>query len=208
MADKTQDLSLQQGKTQPIVLRCETETIIYKAITAIQQTAPIRLTVTGHGAVQGWRGAVTNVKGMTEINGIANELKSSDYHPITVVDADTVEFNDVNAAGFKAYVSGGYLQYNTPMDLTGYAARLQIRNKKNGATMLFEMTTENGLVAIDNTLKTVTLYFDAIDFTNLTWKKGYYELELYKNVVRGAETIESVYSPLEGDVTLDVETAK
>ncbi len=208
MAEKTQNLTLQQGKTQPLVLRCETTPIVYKAITAIQQTAPVRMTVTGHGALDGWRAAVTNVKGMTEINATANSIKASDYHPVTVIDANTIEFNDVDAAGFKAYTSGGYLQYNSPMDLSGYAARLQIRNKKGGSTILFSMTTENGLIDIDNALKTVTLYFDAIDFTGLTWKTGYYELELYKDVVRGATTIESVYSPLEGTVTLDVETTK
>ena len=208
MADKTQDLYLQQGKTQPIVLRCETDVIAYKAISAITQTAPIRITAVGHGMVNGWRGAVTNAKGMTEINGEANALRSSDYHAVTIIDADTVEFNDVDASGFKPWTSGGYLQYNTPMDLTGYSARLQMRNKKNGDTILFSMTTANDLIAIDTTLKTVTLYLEAIDFTALTWKKGYYELELYKDVTRGALTVESVYSPIEGNVFLDAETTK
>lgn len=208
MADKTQDIYLQQGKTQPLVLRCETELVVYKAINGIAQTAPVRITVPGHGAVDGWRAAVTNVKGMTEINGTANGLAAEDYHPVTVVDGDTIEFNDVNAAGFKEYQSGGYLQYNAPMDLAGYKARLQIRNKKNGPEILFPMSDDDGLIEINTVLKTVTLYFDAIDFTALTWKKGYYELELYKSIVRGPQTIESVYSPLEGFVYLDSETAK
>lgn len=208
MADKTQDIYLQQGKTQPLVLRCETEPVVYKAITGIAQTAPVRITVPGHGAVDGWRAAVTNVKGMTEINGTANGLTAEDYHQVTVVDGDTIEFNDVNAAGFKAYASGGYLQYNTPLDLTGLKARLQVRNKKGGDQVLFEMTDDNDLIAIDTALKNVALYFDAVDLTAQTWKKGYYELELYKDIVRGALTIPFVYSPLEGFIYLDSETAK
>jgi len=261
MSERLQDLYLQQGKTQPLVLRCETAPIVYKVISAITQGAPARLTTTTpHGMVEGWRAAVTNAKGMTEINATANAVKDKDYHAVTVIDTTTIEFNDVNAAGFKAYLSGGFLQYNTPMDLTGYAGRLHIRTKKGaelklkctkggvagttrptavgadgsvtwiattdavtkawsvGATyavgdvvdptILLSMTTTNGLIAIDNTAKTVTLYFDAIDFTALTWKRGYYELELYKDVVRGGQTIESVYSPIEGNVFLDSETTK
>lgn len=215
MADQTQDIYLQQGKTQPLVLRCETAPIVYKPITAISLAfgAP-RLTVTGHGIPNGWRAACARVQGMKQINAANNPPSDSDYHVCTVIDANTVEFNDVipvddNDKEWAAYTSGGFLQYNTPMDLTGYSARLQIRDKKNGATLLFEMTDgADALIAIDNTAKTVTLYFDAIDFTALTWKRGYYELELYKDVVRGGQTIESVYSPLEGNVYLDMETAK
>jgi hypothetical protein len=126
MAD-TKDLPIIQGKTFPLVLRWETEPIIYKAITAIQQSAPARLTVTGHGFPDGWRCAITNVKGMTEINAEANNLRDKDYNPITVVDANTVEINKINAAGFKAHVANsGILQGNTPVDLTGYTARLSI----------------------------------------------------------------------------------
>lgn len=208
MVNNRHDLSLQQGKTQPLVLRCETEPIVYKAITAIEQSAPIRIHAVGHGLVQGWRAAVTNVKGMTEINAEANDVKAGDYHPVTVIDADTIEFNDVNAAGFKQYAAGGYLQYHTPMDLADYSARLQIRNRKNGDETYLSMTSSNGLIEINAALKTVTLFFDAIDFTGIAWKKGYYELELFKNVVRGGETIETVYSPIEGLITLDVETTK
>lgn len=211
--EKLTPIALQQGKTQPFVVRCaEAEPIVYKAITEATQTAPLRLKAVGHGLLDGWPAAVTNLRGMTEINGEPNKLRESDYHPATVIDADYIEFNDVNAAGFKTYTSGGYLQYDPPMDLTGYKARLQIREKKNGKTILFSMTSENGLIGIDASTHLVTLYFDAIDFTDLTWKTGYYELELYKDITRtvGAvtTTTESVYSPIEGPITLDTETTR
>jgi hypothetical protein len=267
MADQTQDIKLQQGKTQPLVVRCETTPIIYKAITAISLAfgAP-RPTVVGHGLPIGWRAACSRVQGMKQINAKNTPPDDADYHAVTVIDADTIEFNDLlpvddNNREWPAYTSGGFLQYNSPMDLAGYNARLHIRTKKGaelklkctvggvsgttrptatgadgtvtwvattdavtapwaaGATyavndvvdptILFSMTNgADALIGIDNTLKTVTLYFDAIDFTALTWKKGYYELELYKDVARGAATIESVYSPIEGNVFLDVETTK
>lgn len=206
MSEKTQDLYLQQGKTQPLVLRCETVPIVYKTISAIQKSAPIRMTLNNTtGLLDGWRVAVTGVK---DIDTEANKVKDKDYHAVTLIDATTIEINDINAVGFKTYVSGGVLQYNTPMDLTGYDARLEIRNKKNGDTVLYTMTVTNKLIAIDNALKTVTLYFDAVPFSDLTWKKGYYELELFKTITRDGQQVESVYSPLEGNVYLDVETTK
>lgn len=128
MAD-TKDLQFVQGKTFTLVLRWETEPIVYKAITAVSQTAPARMTVPGHGMPSGWRGAVTNVKGMTEINAAANDVRDRDYTPGTVIDANTIDLNEVNAAGFKAYLSGGYWQYNTPVDITGYGARMAIKTK-------------------------------------------------------------------------------
>lgn len=135
MAD-SKDLSFVQGKTFNLVLQWETEPVVYKAITAISQTAPARMTVPGHGMPDGWRGVVTNVKGMTDINATANALRERDYTPGTVIDAATIDLNEVNAAGFKAYVSGGIWQYNTPVDITGYTARMAVKPKAGTGTRL------------------------------------------------------------------------
>lgn len=176
MAD-TKDLSLVQGKTFSLVLRWETEPILYRPITAIQQTAPARLTVTAHGVPDGWRCAVTNVKGMTEINAEANNLRDKDYNPVTVIDVNTIEINAINAAGFKDYVSGGILQHNTPVSLVGYTARMAIKDKVGG-TVLLTLTTENSGIALDSTKHTITLTISAAATAALTWKSGKYDLEL------------------------------
>ena len=130
-----QDLIITRGKTFTLVIRWGTEPIVYKAITAIQQSAPVRITAVGHGLVDGWSVAVTNAKGMAEINAEANNVRNSDFHPATVIDADTIEINDINASGFKPYASGGIIQFNTPVDLAGYKARDTIK-KKVGKNML------------------------------------------------------------------------
>ena len=174
MAD-TKDLSLVQGKTFSLVLRWETEPIVYKTITAIQQTAPARLTVTGHAIPDGWRCAVTNVKGMTEINAEANALRDKDYNPITVIDANTVEINAINAAGFRAYTSGGVLQFNTPVDLTGYTARMDIKDKVGG-TVLKSLVSPTD-ITLNTATSTITLTISATDTAAFTWKKGVYDLE-------------------------------
>ena len=114
---------------------------------------------------------------MDELRAAPNEIKDRDYHQATVIDADTIEFNDVNAAGFKAYGGGAHLQYNTPVELTGYVARLIVKDKVGGVT-LFEMTTENSRIVLDPLLLTITLTVTATDLAAQTWVKGVYELEL------------------------------
>jgi hypothetical protein len=134
------NLEIVRGSTFSLVVYWETLPIVYKAITGISQTAPVRITAPGHGALEGARAAVTAVRGMKEINAAdPNALTDEDYHRATVVDANTVEFNDVNAADFRAYVSGGYLQYFTPVDLTGFSARISLRRRR-GVDNLLECT--------------------------------------------------------------------
>lgn len=175
MAD-TKDLPLVQGKTFSLVLRWETEPIVYKTITAIQQSAPARLTVAGHGIPDGWRCAVTNVKGMTEINAEANALRDKDYNPVTVIDANTIEINAINAAGFKAYTSGGVLQFNTPVSLVGYTARMAIKDKVGG-TVLKSLVSPTD-ITLNTTTSTITLTISATDTAAFAWKSGVYDLEL------------------------------
>ncbi len=170
------DLTIEQGKTFSRALRWETKPVVYKQITGATQTAPLRLTVATHGAPNGWRCAVTNMKGMDEINATANAVKAKDYHQATVIDANTIEFNDVNAAGFKAYTSGGILQYNTPVSLAGFTARMSIKDKIGGTELL--LTTENDRIDIDDAAKTITLTISATDTAAITWKKAVYELEM------------------------------
>lgn len=181
MAD-TKDLSLVQGKTFALVLRWETAPVIYRTITAIQQSAPVRLTVNTTGLPDGWRCAVSNVKGMTEINAEANALRENDFNPITVIDATTLEINSINAAGFKPYVSGGILQLNTPVNLTGYTARMKIKDKVGGTVLASTEAGDTPLnilsIALDTAKSTITLTVSATATAALIWTRGVYELEM------------------------------
>ena len=119
---------------------------------------------------------------MTEINAEANALREKDFNPVTVIDANTLEINSINAAGFKPYVSGGILQYNTPVDLTGYTSRMKIKNKVGGTVLA---STEAGdaplnilSVALDTAKSTITLTISATATAALIWTKGVYELEM------------------------------
>lgn len=171
------DLVIEQGSTYAQVVRWEAAPTIYKPITAITQTAPVQITAVGHGLPPGWRAAVIAVKGMSGINAPNVPPKDKDYHPVTVVGNDTIQLNDVSAANLSAYVSGGYLQFNTPVDLTGYTARMTIKDKVGG-TMLLSLTTANNRIVIDTSNHKITLTITATDTALITWSKGVYDLEL------------------------------
>ena len=196
----SKDLTIEQGKTFTQVLRWEIQPVVYKAITAITQSAPVRITCPEHGVPQGWRVAVVSVKGMAQINSSNTPPKAKDYHQATVINADTLELNDINAAEFKAYVSGGYVQYNTPVDLTGMSARLVIKDKVGGTELLRLDSSALGGIVLNNSTKTITATISATVSAALTWKKGVYELEI-------EDSLGHVSSLLAGAVTVTKEIA-
>jgi hypothetical protein len=170
------DFVLIQGSTFSEKIRWETTPIVYKPITGITKSAPARITAETHNVPDGWRVAVVSVKGMTEINA-PNPPREKNYIEATFIDANTIELNSVNAADYKAYSSGGYVQYYTPKDLTDYSARLTVKDKVGG-TELLALTTENNGIVIDEADKFIELVVSALDSEAITWKKGVYDLEL------------------------------
>jgi hypothetical protein len=162
-----------QGSTFSEVLRWESPTKVYKNISGITQAAPIVITTSSaHGVPPNWRIKVTNVLGMTDINSTDN------YQIATDVTSTTISINTINSLGYKAYVSGGVVEYNQPVDLTGYTGRMQIRSDIDSATVIAELTSANGGVLIDNTLKTITLNIPASTTAQFTFTSAVYDLEL------------------------------
>jgi len=192
----TKDYVIQQGKTFRRVSRWEAPPYVYKPISGITQAAPAVVTANSHGVLNGQSVAIVSVKGMAEINAPTNPPKEKEYRKATVTGPNTIELNDVNAAGFKPYTSGGYVQYRTPVDMTGYTARMTVKNKVGG-TVLLTLTTENGGITLDNVAKTITLFIDAATTAAFTWKTGVYDLEM----VSGADVTE-LYS---GKITVTFE---
>lgn len=166
------NFKLYQGSTFGEVLRWESSTKVYKTISAITKSAPLTVTAVAHEVPVEWRVKFTNITGMTDLN-------SSDiYHQVTAVTADTLTINAVNSLGFKEYVSGGVVEYNKPVDLAGYTARMQLRLKIDDATVIQELTTENGLIVLDNIKKTITLNIPAATTAAYTFSSVVYSLEL------------------------------
>lgn len=151
---------------------------IYKAISGIAKSAPARLTVTGHGLPNNWRGAIVGAAGMTEINSLTNPPVETDYHKLTVVDANTIDINDINSIPYGTYVGGsGVLVALTPVPLTGMKARFVMvpdaPNDPNGFTI-----TEQTGITIDTSGFVINLMIDAKHTGNGPELTGKFKLEM------------------------------
>lgn len=167
------NLKIYQGSTFEEMLRWESSTKVYVPITNITKTAPVVVTAVNHGIPLGWRARVTNVAGMKEIN-----CSEDEYYTVTAKTTDTVTINSINAVGYTAYTSGGILEYNQPVDLNGYTARMQIREKLESTSIILQLTTENSRIVIDNVAKTILITISAVDTAALGFLQGVYNLEL------------------------------
>lgn len=179
MAAKKLNLVIRQGETFLRVIRWETPPFVYKAITAITKAAPVSITATGHGLATGWRVAVVSAGGMEQINAPNSPPRDSDFEQCTVGDANTITLNRVNSTEYDTYTSGGYLQFYTPVDLVGYTARMDIKNRIGG-TELASITSgaPDNRIVLDNVNHTITITISAADTAAFTWTKGYYDLEM------------------------------
>jgi hypothetical protein len=166
------NFKLYQGSTFNEVLRWESSVKTYATITNINKSAPLVLTAPAHGVPQEWRVKFTNIAGMVELNN------ADTYYQATSVTTNTITINEINSLGFKAYASGGIVEYNTPIDLTGFTARLQARSKVDDVNSIFELTTQNGGIVLNNTNKTITIAIPAETTAAYTFSSVLYGLEL------------------------------
>lgn len=166
------NFKIYQGSTFQQVLRWEGSERVYKPITGVSKTAPVTITAVGHGLVDNWRVKFTDIIGTKELNS------STAYHQCTVVDVDTISINSINALSYTTYVSGGVIEYNKPIDLTGMTARMQIRAKVDSDVVLHELTTENGGIVLDNISKTIKLNIAAATTAEFIFAQGVYSLEI------------------------------
>ena len=99
------DLAIIQGATLRTVLRIMQPRMVYRPITAIAPSAPVRLTV-DHGLPGGWPVWVRGVRGLQALNA---EPPTQRPHRAEVIDASTLEINRISATGQVA--TGGELVY-------------------------------------------------------------------------------------------------
>jgi hypothetical protein len=88
-----------------------------------------------------------------------------------------------------------------PVNLTGYTARMQIREEVDSSTAALSLTTENGRIALGGTAGTVTLTVSATDTAAVTAGEYVYDIEL----VSGSGT---VIRFLQGCFTVDAEVTR
>lgn len=86
------------------------------------------------------------------------------------------------------------------IDLTGYTARMQIRETVESTVVIYEATTANGKLILGGALGTITFDFPATDTAGLSFDEAVYDLELDAGGI--------VTRLLKGDVYLSPEVTR
>lgn len=66
----------------------------------------------------------------------------------------------------------------TPVDLSGYEARMQVRRSTSADDVLLEASTDNGRIQIDPEAGKFTLVLSASVTAAINWSRGRYDIEL------------------------------
>lgn len=165
-----------QGGTFQETFRWESETKVYVPISSIAKSAPCVITTSqAHNLPTGWRFRVVGAGGMKEINSVGEDYHLSTLTPTTT----TVEINQVNSLAYTAYTSGGVIEFNQPVSLAGFAARMQIRETVDSPTVIHEATTQNSQIVIDDVNKTIQITLLANITQTFNFPTAVYSLELY-----------------------------
>ena len=186
-----------QGSTFREVYRWESQTKQYANITAITKAAPCVITAPAHTIPQGWRVRVTGVSGMKEINMVAEDS----YYIATSVATNQVTLNQINSSNYTTYTSGGVLEWNYPISLVGYTAKMQIRETVDNPTVILELTHLNGGIILDTTNYTITVTMTSTQTAAFSFPTAVYSLEL-------TDSSANVITFIQGNLTLIAEVTR
>lgn len=90
----------------------------------------------------------------------------------------------------------------TPYNLTGYTARMQVRREvESTGTPLIELTTTNGRLSISGALGIITMSLTPTETAALT-RSGYYDLEIVQT------STGKVFKVLRGEFRLEKEVTR
>lgn len=146
---------------------------VYRPLTAVAPTAPLRLTVTDHGLAGDWLAWVIGTIRPPELNRAPGRQIP---HRVDVVDANTLEINSLSGVGMNPDAGSGQLVYQPPVDLTGATARLIIREREEGGATLLELTSGAGITTPAS--GTLAVEIDADATQAITWTAGWYHLDI------------------------------
>lgn len=88
-----------------------------------------------------------------------------------------------------------------PVDLTGYTAKMQVRQSPQSGTVLLELSTSNGRITLGGAAGTITLALTAAITAAIAWRRGVYDIEL----TSGDGTVTRL---LEGEIQVSKEVTR
>lgn len=184
-----QNLTIRRGETFNYCVQWMSEPFRFIAIKNVSSTMPVTLTVDKHGLTTGTPVDVIRANAKTQ-ETILESAK------VIVVDENTLQIDD-ETTGLKAYTKADYLRVHTYVKLGGMKARCYFK-KAIGAPILFEMTTENGRIYIDENTNLITLNIPAKVTEAIEFDSAKYDLELVQDNY-------FVTRLMEGDITVEGE---
>lgn len=187
-----------KGASETITFRIETSVKKFIGISAMTNTAPMRVTATAHQVPDQWSVAIIDATGLTDLNAAdSNDIQDDEFHQVTVINANTLEFNGISAASFGVYATSGYVVYHEPMDLSPYtSARADIKRKVGGPVEL-TLSTTAGTMEIDAVARTVSFVLSETDLASLDVRDYVFDIELVgPSVVDAICSADSVFTVL------------
>lgn len=141
-------IELTEGHTKSIVLRWEVEPVKRAAISSMSFAggSPVIGTLAAHGIPDGWRCWIdgSGVKGLDVADPA--KIDRAEYHPATVLSSTSIDLNDVSVSKLKAWVSGGFVCYNTPATLASHTQRVRLRDRKGGNLLVCTTSGTTGTI--------------------------------------------------------------
>jgi len=186
------NLPVQQGATFTKAVNWYGGGEVCHPIAGVAVGCQTALTVTGHGLPTGDTPiTISGVKGTKDLN--------QEQVVATYVDANlfTVPIDTLG----KVYTSGtGSIKYSAPTNITGYTARMQIRESIDDVTEILELTDVAGLDLIVNGAQ-ITITMTATETAAFTFDQAVYDLEM----ISGTGAVKRL---LEGSVILSKEVTR
>ena len=171
------DITIKQGSTFSLTLKYGQPQFTVKAITGVTKSGQAVVTAPTHGLTVDWPVWVVGVNGMDQLNHKSDELRDAcaAYYAY-YVDGNSLRL-DVDTTRFGAYTSGGEVLYHPPVDLTGFTARMQIRETIESTTTLVSLTEASG-ITLGGTAGTIGITIAATAPALLDFASAVYDLEV------------------------------
>lgn len=172
--------SVRKGETFISRLRWGIAPYQFSAITAISQPIPLRMTVPLHGLPDRWPVIVMGHP----------SIPSSRVRVAVVVDANTIELYTkappdstqpyliMDGSDFGAYTSGAFLVSPTPMNMSGYSARMHIKASKGDAAPLLALASGGQGITVDDADKFIEITITAAQSEAMAGRRAVADLEM------------------------------
>lgn len=171
------DITIKQGSTFSLTLKYGQPQFTVKAVTGVTKSGQAVVTAPTHGLTVDWPVWVVGVAGMDQLNHKSDELRDAcaAYYAY-YVDGNSLRL-DVDTTRFGAYTSGGEVLYHPPVDLTGFTARMQIRETIESTTTLVSLTELSG-ITLGGAAGTIGITITATVTALLDFDSAVYDLEV------------------------------